>query len=39
VCPVSSICSAYFEFCLFAFMAWICSLYRILNFRSVCSVY
>jgi hypothetical protein len=24
-CPVSSICRAYFEFCFFAFVAWICS--------------
>jgi hypothetical protein len=38
VCPVSGICSAYFEFCLFVFMAWICSSYRILNVRPVCPI-
>jgi hypothetical protein len=39
VCPVSSICWAYFEFCLFVFMAWICFLYRTSNVRPVCPTY
>jgi hypothetical protein len=36
VCPVLSICWAYFEFCLFVCMDWVCSLYWALNVHSVC---
>jgi hypothetical protein len=36
VCPVSSICWAYFEFRLFVFMAWICSLYW--TYKNICPV-
>jgi hypothetical protein len=39
VCPASSMCWAYFEFCLFLLMAWICSLYRTLNVRPICPTY
>jgi hypothetical protein len=38
-CPVSSMCKAYIEACLFVFMAWICSLYRGLNVLPVCLMY
>jgi hypothetical protein len=39
MCPVSSVCLAYFEFCLFVLMAWICFLCWTLNIRPICPTY
>jgi uncharacterized membrane protein YcgQ (UPF0703/DUF1980 family) len=39
MCPVSSMCFVYFEFCLSVLMAWICSLYWTLKVHPVCLVY
>jgi hypothetical protein len=39
VCPVSSMCCANYEFCLFVLMTCMCSLYQTLSVCPICPLY